>query len=159
MFPKTKRINDCSVFIFGVLLCFCLRMESSGNAPLPWSCLFPCHLLKPPGGVLRVRVWVACLSWTLKSPPSNDQADAHSFNLPAHAVMVARCSPHTPSEGSTQAATLSPSVALLCLTFPMLSCHFNSHLASLCLLENPNRGDWQIPFFLCFCLFEECIDL
>lgn len=39
----------------------------------------------------------------------------------------------TPSEGSTQAATLSPSVALLCLTFPMLLCHFLSHLTSFCL--------------------------
>ncbi len=88
------------------------------------------------------------------SPPSNSHTLSHSSNLPARVVMVARCFhththtlSHTPSEGSTQAATLSPSVALLCLTFPTALLSFSlllSHLASFLFVHCPRSRKWGI---------------
>lgn len=77
----------------------------------------------------------------------------------------------TPSEGSTQAATLSPSVALLlCLTFPMLLSSFSSSFSHISppfvwpLFPEQNIGGriqtaGGLGSVFVLLLFEECIDL
>ena len=107
------------------------------------------------------------------SPPSNRPVLTPA-TCPAQVVMVARCFPHThytlaPSEGSTQAATLSPSVALLCLTLPVL--HLSPppppplpRLPFFCLFNSLSRkqqeceGGERPLSSLCSFFCEECIN-
>lgn len=112
-----------------------MELSLTSSCSFPWSCLSPCVLLRP---WLLGRDWVwdsgTCQSWTLTRPLSNSQASS-SCDLQAGSCHGSQVStppplsslhfPSTPmhscytltlSESSTQAATLSPSVALLCLT-------------------------------------------
>lgn len=108
-------------------------------------------------------------AWPALSLLQPARTGCHGSQVSSYTPTPTPSPPHTlygltPSEGSTQAATLSPSVALLCLTFPMLLCHSLSHLTSFCLfvpeqnMGNPNsrridRSDVVLFFFFFFFSF------